>query len=993
MENKSGTSDLVDLAYKKLKAHIYSDYNSLFFRSKLAEFESSIDFEKKLNQLSIELDKFQKTGKSSYIEKMISEIRYHTLPKQIKRKESGGSSHDSPLVVSNNASQTQYELKKVMFVIDCSIELHIISVLWIMKIGKYLDLEINADYSYGNRLHKGELDEHSDAQRKLFVPYFENYKKWRDSGIEVAKKLHDQNIDSVILTLDIKNYYYSVDFDLKQLNSLVNVEGQCLYFNKILNSIHEKFRGLFNTQNKFLPIGLLSSGVLANYILHDTDHMICRQLKPAYYGRYVDDFIIVLANVALNNDENSKDFLAECLQGYDVFENVKSEHKLKLKSKYGDFYIQHSKVRIINISSDQPLGVIEEFEKNIRETSSEARLLVEEADLLSNFDSESSKISYSDTVHKLRSVDAFNMDKLGASSYLTNLIEATKITKNISPQDIQKFHLSVMSYFRGSQGIETYSLWEKVITFYLIHNEFMKLFAFVRSLVTEIDKITLKDDFILPFPTTNVAYLSYDQSVKTEMLSWIFECLALSYALNPGQEETFKETMSRIIESDIETSSGIINQISAMLLDHTNLGTRAGQYRKSNLLRHKYITIPLINYCLQDKSLSFTDTSFNSGEINFDLDEVKLKYSPRYIAFHEVQLFNHFKFLNSNEQEINIGTCVDQYIDINSLNLKAEFVRSKFPKFTMKDDKSFWQVRIPCERQNFDYKIRLAIANLTIDESDITNSVLGNSNLHYNRLSKLNTILNMAAKDREGVNLVLLPEAAVPIQWIDYLARFAQKHQVGIITGIEHFNVEKRAVANFVCHILPFKADDHKNVCVTFRNKEHYSPSEKQWLSDNRKKPFGRMNTEAVYNWAGLHFATLNCFEVTDLKKRAQLVGLIDLLTVVENNRDTEYFSSIVESSARDIHCIVSQVNNSKYGDSRVCLPAISYKKDQLRIRGGKNETILIEELDVYGLRLHQMLGPSAVELHQNCEIYKPLPPDYKMSTTRRLKQLRGHKK
>ncbi len=45
-----------------------------------------------------------------------------------------------------------------------------------------------------------------------------------------------------------------------------------------------------------LPIGLLSSFVLANHYLKDFDERILHRFKPAYYGRYVDDILMVIAN-------------------------------------------------------------------------------------------------------------------------------------------------------------------------------------------------------------------------------------------------------------------------------------------------------------------------------------------------------------------------------------------------------------------------------------------------------------------------------------------------------------------------------------------------------------------------------------------------------------------------------------------------------------------------------------------------------------------------
>lgn len=37
----------------------------------------------------------------------------------------------------------------------------------------------------------------------------------------------------------------------------------------------------------------------------------------------------------------------------------------------------------------------------------------------------------------------------------------------------------------------------------------------------------------------------------------------------------------------------------------------------------------------------------------------------------------------------------------------------------------------------------------------------------------------------------------------------------------------------------------------------------------------------------------------------------IDMLFIPQLNRDTNYFASIVESAARDLHCFVIQANTS----------------------------------------------------------------------------------
>ncbi|MDR2541347.1 MAG: RNA-directed DNA polymerase [Candidatus Peribacteria bacterium] len=49
----------------------------------------------------------------------------------------------------------------------------------------------------------------------------------------------------------------------------------------------------FTKPNCGLPIGNLTSQLFSNIYLHDLDVYITKVLGLSYYGRYVDDFVIV----------------------------------------------------------------------------------------------------------------------------------------------------------------------------------------------------------------------------------------------------------------------------------------------------------------------------------------------------------------------------------------------------------------------------------------------------------------------------------------------------------------------------------------------------------------------------------------------------------------------------------------------------------------------------------------------------------------------------
>jgi len=129
--------------------------------------------------------------------------------------------------------------------------------------------------------------------------------------------------DCYILKLDVKGFFMHVNRDLlleKAINFIdtkyqlmdknivknlcgiiINydpidgclIKGKKSYWNGLPND-----KSLFYApQNCGLPIGNLTSQVLANFYMNVFDHFVKKDLGIKYYGRYVDDFIIVHNNI------------------------------------------------------------------------------------------------------------------------------------------------------------------------------------------------------------------------------------------------------------------------------------------------------------------------------------------------------------------------------------------------------------------------------------------------------------------------------------------------------------------------------------------------------------------------------------------------------------------------------------------------------------------------------------------------------------------------
>ncbi len=296
--------------------------------------------------------------------------------------------------------------------------------------------------------------------------------------------------------------------------------------------------------------------------------------------------------------------------------------------------------------------------------------------------------------------------------------------------------------------------------------------------------------------------------------------------------------------------------------------------------------------------------------------------------------------------------------------------------FELKEDKYLSNWIFP---NNKSKKIKIAIANMKVDEQNIKSSYIANPNINIEREYELWKLLNQV--EQEKPDLLILPEVSVPHQWLAKLVTYCQKRNLALVVGLEHI-IKNQTAYNFLVIILPFKTkNNHIETLLKPRLKNYYSPEEIHQIENQKvgdtflKIPQLKTPHYDIFHWNGIKFSVLNCFEATNITDRARLKGKVDFLVISEHNKDIEYFSNIVESSSRDLHCYVAQVNTSEYGDSRIIKPAKSYLKNIVRVTGGENQTILTATIDIDDLRDFQNLG---YPLQKQKGEFKPIPADFK---------------
>ena len=305
----------------------------------------------------------------------------------------------------------------------------------------------------------------------------------------------------------------------------------------------------------------------------------------------------------------------------------------------------------------------------------------------------------------------------------------------------------------------------------------------------------------------------------------------------------------------------------------------------------------------------------------------------------------------------------------------------------------YTKIKIGSHAPDLNPGLRVAIGHLTVREQDIEASFMGDPNITPQRMKALSELLNDVV--REGVrhperraDLLVLPEVSVPHRWATFITRWAKDHQIGVICGLEHRLEEDGKVWNELLAALPFRGRNGVRQCVPVRRlKRHYSPEEEfQLVNNNRKVPrLASKSRYQLFQWRGVSFAVYNCYELASLEDRCLFKGKVDFIVCSEYNRDVNYFSNIVESAARDLHCYVVQVNSAHFGDSRVVSPSRTEQLNPLRIKGGENQTFLSMRLPLRELRAHQLQGYG---LQKESKDYKPTPPDFEREDVQQRIQL-----
>lgn len=936
MKDKLVTLEDIKEAYRKLKTYVYNDSFNLRLRIKLANFEYDKNIELLFEELLRDI-------LNDNINKYLSNISAYILPKKVPSKKL-----DNTNIVRNDVCGLFDDIdlteEDYNFYIDAPIEIYLIDVLWMMKEGFLLiDSQIKND-CYGNSL---VFETNNDSYgikhgHYLFERYFDKYQKWRDNGIKIAREQTQHKNDVLLVCLDIQRFYPTSQIDFSKIQEILQNKNSSLFLTAILERIYVRYQNvldkIYGIKSKCpqLPIGLLSAGIIANWYLSDFDKEVKERFNPIYYGRYVDDIFMVLGNVKPDNSEDwfDKKFLYDNDSPLIVKNNNKKNKSYQLHS-HSNLYINCKKLKLFYFAPNHSLAILDNFQKRLDENSSAFWFLPED-DENETLNSKGFDVIYDDTINKFREISGIKNSKYGVSVFLTKQIKKEIICRNNANINLKE---DLFKYFIGNRLIDMYSLWEKVFTYFVVTNDTESIRKFESSIHKQIELIKIKDN------ETNT------ELIRNSLQMHCAYCKDMAMALN-------------------------YDMIDAV--EHIDMPRKL---RSTYLIRQHYTPFPIVIYTDSKInniiSSNIYDKLLTNDNINLTINPVAPHINPRKIHTHEIcliNLLNYIKNFSDDRSSFDSKELIDKlttydlcsytnlsqckYIELQNNDKKRQV---DIPKFICKDDKY----------ENARQQINIALSNIKIDNNDIISAIKGTPILNSVKRERHFHLINLSTDEK--VDCLILPEVSLPKELLITYAEHSRRKQQLIIAGIEHI-VSNNKCYNFSVVFLPYIYRGNKEVFILPRLKNHYSPDESREILKYRKQvPILSTPIYYLINWQGVQFTVFNCYELADVLHRSLFRSTIDIMFAIEYNKDTYYYSNIVESTCRDLHCYFIQANTSDYGDSRLSMPKRSVEMTPVKIKGGDNDTIITFTVDIKSLRDFQRQST----LFQNKEDFKNTPPGF----------------
>ncbi|AUV98045.1 MULTISPECIES: RNA-directed DNA polymerase [Klebsiella] len=866
-------------------------------------------------------------------------------------------------------------------IINPTVAYQIVSALWIIKVGTKFEEHLIDEYSYGNRLRRyGRQNKKSNRALNinatgLFVPYFSPYKKWRNKGLETMKEMLSEGKNVTAVTMDITRFYHRVSAKfilrpafLKSIHVTLDINEKT--FTKMLiesfDAWYAETPDVKNRPEGCLPVGLTASKVISNILLYELDIQISESIATTYYGRYVDDLFIVFETPKdLINGNEIVNYISQRVECIRIDRKKDSPPNLKIRFQYAedsDLEFKADKQRIFSLSSQYGIDLINKISSQIREQSSEYRMLPS-VPQNSNAMAEKTLLASSDAslvADALRKADALSIRRLGISLLIRDIEKYSQNLNKDEWTDVRKeFYELSGRYLLTPKGFFEYSnYYSKIFLIMIANHDFNEAQKFIKGLSNTMSIIR---------ETTKL-------STKTQ------QELCLRYFTDLLVETAMKASTVKYFDGWVELDSVILELQRFGACCNTQISFNCKKLSKKMLVSdlgfrpykdYWYYEQKYDAECIPEPDSKKINILLRLPSIEAFRKRVNLKkpywpavaFSTRPLSIQEMVL-------------IYPNILQDFYFFKDSIMaLRGAKITKHHKFFNSKEEDNIYTIPYYSKK-----RINVALTSFETSSETYNMVLQGTPDRGLKRYEKLNSLINRVLKSKETIDYIIFPECSIPRKWAIDIANKLALQGISFLAGLEYYrkNGDKRYRNDSLISLTTRWPGYPINLMLT-QPKLNPSYDETKRLREFSKELYipNVGANPSIYRHGDFFFGVLICSDLTNPRSRVYFQGKVDTLFVLEWNSDVNTFGYLVEGAAHDIHAFIVQVNNRLYGDSRLRSPyRKNYKRDLVRLKGGIDDYYVIAEIDYLPLRSYQLYGDMT---DQNAE-FKPLPIGFKYS-------------
>jgi hypothetical protein len=866
-------------------------------------------------------------------------------------------------------------------------------VIWLRVFGPALETLLDRGCR-ANRLHlqrmPGTPQSIPVSGRRVYRYWAPEYRLFRDGALLTAKSILNKSAARrcVLTTLDMTSYFDNIDpsflLDAEFITETVEAASKSgtpfdpVEYAEATAGLLESYAMFWATVGEVvgvkrtlgLPIGALTSRLVANLALVKLDRFAASRPSVRYYARYVDDILIV--EEPGPGDELPARGAVQRLVPLDATRTTPKQYVLdstRLGRPRSNFMIQATKLRVFDLNGEQGLEYLDAVQADMQRVSSERRRFLDPWG--EELDHTVIASPNAEPVRVLRDADALSLRKLAVNTVSDKVETAAAMLNRDEARRFSRMYLGKAGRLATdwSRWVDLLDVSLRILGAALMSSDEETANEIVEAILQRAASLDASDG--RPFKISWGESELVGPASRRKLREWV--------------EERLTEVVCASVPFD--TKGFIPMDVNALKNGMTLQSRKLGAVGLFSRTKH----LAAADLRLADRE---TDHAMGAPTKRHSLTKLRALRNElvgdEMFARREVGIKNFLSASKDANDDVYRGLSVVElllmvrppsYFDVLFRWLRAErpvagllevvnAVRgTRYMSVPMTEDGN--RVRVASDGS-------FSEAGDESTDEDWWKSSLTSPVLTVERQKRLARILNhaiYAARYARGrPTLLVLPELSLPRRWVRQVCMFLNHTTptLSMVAGLE-YDIVKASVFNEAFAYLPRPFHSASAWIWTKRRPAHHEGHELTRLhfSFAVRRESRRFVTMLSDHGA---FIPLICSELLEVDTRSELLGSVDLVLVPAWNSDTTSFEYLVHSAPLELHSFIAVANNGIFSDCRIRAPySETWQREVCRLIARNGNEAIVADLAIGDLRAFQRDS----EGYPAKKRWKPVPPGY----------------